>query len=465
MKLIEERRDKLTALSDEIWRLAEVGLHENQSSELLASYLEEEGFSVTRGVADMPSAFVAEFGTGKPVIAILGEYDALPGLSQNVATAKNPVQKGAPGHGCGHNLLGVAAAGAAVAAKHAMQAEGLSGTVRFYGCPAEETLVGKVFMVREGLFADVDCALTWHPGSLNSLWAGSSLALNSVKFTFHGRTAHAAGDPHSGRSALDAVELMNVAANYLREHIVPEARIHYCITNGGGEPNIVPGEAEVWYYVRAPKRKQVDEIYGRLVKCAEGAALMTETSFETEFLAACYNTLHNDALGDLLMEKMEQVGPPGFKSADYDFAWDISKTFPEGLQAARDRLKDLGAPYTDKILCDFVVPPYDKGKVSSGSTDVGDVSYVVPTAQFTTACNVLGTPGHSWQYTAAAGMGIGHAGMIAAAKILGEAALELMKEPALLEKARKQFGEKTSSDPYTCPLPPGAKPPLHQLKH
>ena len=465
MKSIDERQDKLIALSDEIWRLAEVGLHEHQSAELLARYLEDEGFTVTRSVAGMPSAFVAEYGSGKPVIGILGEYDALPGLSQKVAAEKDPLVKRGAGHGCGHNLLGVAAAGAAVAAKDEMLAGGLPGTVRFYGCPAEETLVGKVFMVRDGLFADVDCALTWHPGGLNSLWAGSSLSLNSVKFTFHGRTAHAAGDPHSGRSALDAVELMNVSANYLREHVIPEARIHYCITNGGGEPNIVPGEAEVWYYVRAPKRKQVDEIYKRLVKCAEGAALMTETRFETEFLAACYNTLHNDLLGDVLMEKLELVGPPTFTDEDYEFAREISKTFPEGLQAARERLKDLNMPYADKILCDFVIPPYDKGKVSSGSTDVGDVSYVVPTAQLTTACNVLGTPGHSWQYTAAAGMGIGHAGMLTAAKVLGLSTLELLKRPELVSEAQEQFRKKTEDDPYTCPLPEGAKPPLHQLKH
>ena len=462
---IEKRKQKLIELSDDIWRLAEVGLQEDKSSELLAQYLETEGFKVTRHVAGMPSAFVAEYGQGKPVIGILGEYDALPGLSQKPGVTKDPLHKGAAGHACGHNLLGVAAAGAAVAAKDRMQQDGTTGTVRFYGCPAEETLVGKVFMVRDGLFDDVDIALTWHPGSLNSLWAGSSLSLNSVKFRFHGRTAHAAGDPHSGRSALDAVELMNVAANYLREHVVPDARIHYCITNGGGEPNIVPGEAEVWYYVRAPKRKQVDEIYARLHKCAEGAALMTETSFETEFLAACYNTLHNDVLGDLLMDKLAEVGAPPFTPEDYAFAEEISKTFPAGLENARERLRDLKMPYADKYLCDFIVPPYDKGQVSSGSTDVGDVSQVVPTAQFTTACNVLGTPGHSWQYTSAAGMSIGHSGMLTAARVLALSTLDLLTKPELVQKAKDLFAEQTKDNPYKCPLPPGAKPPLDQLKH
>lgn len=462
---IEKRAKMLIELSDAIWDLAEVGLHENQSAELLASYLDTEGFQVTRGVSGMPSAFVAEFGRGKPVIALLGEYDALPGLSQKAGVIKDPARRGAAGHGCGHNLLGVAAAGAAVAVKDAMAEGNLAGTVRFYGCPAEETLVGKVFMVRDGLFSDVDIALTWHPGSLNSLWAGSSLSLNSVKFKFHGKTAHAAGDPHSGRSALDAVELMNVAANYLREHIIPDARIHYVITNGGGEPNIVPGEAEVWYYVRAPLRKQVDEIYQRLTKIAEGACLMTETSFDAEFLAACYNTLHNNVLGDLFMDKLNEVGAPQFGPDDYEFAARMTESFPAGIEAARKFLKDQGQPHADKVLCDFIVPPHDLGKVSSGSTDVGDVSQVVPTAQFTAASNVLGTPGHSWQYTAACGMNIGHQGMLTAAKVLALATLDLLTNPELVQKAQDLFAEQTKDNPYQCPLLPGAKPPLHQLKH
>ena len=462
---IEKRARKLIELSDAVWDLAEVGLHENKSAELLASYLETEGFQVTRGVSGMPSAFVAEYGRGKPVIALLGEYDALPGLSQKVGVVKDPARRGEAGHGCGHNLLGVAAAGAAVAVKDAMAEGNLAGTVRFYGCPAEETLVGKVFMVRDGLFSDVDIALTWHPGSLNSLWAGSSLSLNSVKFKFHGRTAHAAGDPHSGRSALDAVELMNVASNYLREHVVPDARIHYVITNGGGEPNIVPGEAEVWYYVRAPLRKQVDEIYSRLLKCAEGACLMTETSFETEFLAACYNTLHNNVLGDLLMDKLNEVGAPRFTPEDYEFAAQMTESFPAGIEASRKFLKDQGLPFADKVLCDFIVPPHDLGKVSSGSTDVGDVSHVVPTAQFTAASNVLGTPGHSWQYTAACGMNIGHQGMLTAAKVLALSTVELLQNEAMIKGAWELFRKQKEGDPYVSPLPEGAEPPLHQLKH
>lgn len=462
---IEKRAKQLIELSDAIWDLAEVGLHENQSAALLAAFLEHEEFHVTRGIAGMPSAFVAEYGKGKPIIAILGEYDALPGLSQKVGVNKEAARAGAAGHGCGHNLLGVAAAGAAVAAKEAMVEAGLSGTVRFYGCPAEETLVGKVFMVRDGFFSDVDIALTWHPGSLNSLWAGSSLSLNSVKFKFHGRTAHAAGDPHSGRSALDAVELMNVSSNYLREHVIPEARIHYVITNGGGEPNIVPGEAEVWYYVRAPLRKQVDEIYERLVNCAKGATLMTDTTFGTEFLAACYNTLHNNVLGDLLMDKLNEVGAPVFSPADYDFAARMTESFPAGIEASRKFLKDQGLPYEGKVLCDFIVPPHDLGKVSSGSTDVGDVSQVVPTAQFTAASNVLGSPGHSWQYTAACGMNIGHQGMLTAAKVLALSTVELLQNEDLVSQAWDLFRKQKEGDPYVSPLPEGAEPPLHQLKH
>lgn len=464
---INNNSKELVSLSDHIWELAEVGLHEHKSAQALCATLKQHGFTVEEGVAGMPSAFVASYGSGKPVIAILGEYDALPGLSQKTHFEKSPLKEGAPGHGCGHNLLGVGAVGGALAVKEAMVKHNLTGTIRYYGCPAEETLVGKVFMVRDGLFKDVDVSLTWHPGAINTLWASSALAMNSAKFTFHGRSSHAAGDPENGRSALDGVELMNVGANYLREHIVQDARLHYVITKGGGEPNIVPPIAEVWYYVRAPKRKQVEDVYKRLVKIAEGAALMTETTFDIEFLTGCYNTLHNHVVGDVIMDAFREVGAPPFDAADVEFARNmVANYLPGHYQTMVDNMRDrVGVDVDGKYLMDLVTEPHDYGKVAAGSTDVGDVSWVTPTAQFMAATNVLGTPGHSWQYAACAGMSIGHKGMLTAAKVLGLAALTFMQDATLVEKAKTEFAASVKGREYKTPLPEGHKPPLHQLHH
>ena len=459
---IEQNEEKLIELSDCIWSYAEAAMAEYKSADCQADYLEDLGFSIDRGVAGMPTAFVASFGSGTPVIGILGEYDALPGLSQEVDPEQNPAVKGAPGHGCGHNLLGVAALGAAAAIKEAMEAGELSGTVRYYGCPAEETLTGKVFMVKAGLFADVDLSITWHPGSVNSMWIGGDQAMNSVKFRFFGRTAHAAGDPWNGRSALDAVELMNVGANYLREHIITDGRVHYVITKGGQAPNIVPDEAEAWYYVRAPRRYQVEEIYDRLLNIAKGAALMTETEMEIEFLTGCYNTLNNKVIGDVIFEKMKEVGAPEFTSEDIAFAKEISKSFASNQREAaiQKHTPEVVAQLQDKYLCDIVIEPRGKGTVSGGSTDVADVSWVTPTAQFSTACDALGTAGHSWQFTAASGMGIGHKGMLTAAKIMALAAAEFFKEPKLVQEAKAEFLAVIEKEPYKSPLPENAVPPV-----
>jgi aminobenzoyl-glutamate utilization protein B len=464
MDWIDQNEDKLIELSDCIWSYAEAAMNEYRSASCQADYLEGLGFAVERGVGGMPTAFVASYGKGTPVIGILGEYDALPGLSQHVDPDQNPVKKGAPGHGCGHNLLGVAALGAAAALKNAMEAGDIEGTVRYYGCPAEETLTGKVFMVKAGLFTDVDMAITWHPGSLNSMWIGSDQAMNSAKFRFFGRTAHAAGDPWNGRSALDAVELMNVGANYLREHIVTDGRVHYVITNGGEAPNIVPDEAEAWYYVRAPKRYQVEEIYDRLVKIAEGAALMTETRLEIEFLTGCYNTLQNNVIGDVIFAKMKEVGAPAFTEEDNAFAKEIAKSFPPRQREAaiQKHTPEVAAKLKDKFLCDIVIDPRGKGQVSGGSTDVADVSWVTPTAQFTTACDALGTAGHSWQFTAASGMGIGHKGMLTAARIMALAAVEFYKDPSLVEQAKAEFAAVVAEEPYKSPLPDDAVPPVKE---
>ncbi len=467
LKWIQENRGELVEVSDKIWAYAEPGLKENKSAELQAKVLQEAGFEVKIGVAGMPSALVATWGSGKPVIGLLGEYDALPGISQKAVPHQEPLEAGAAGHGCGHNLLGTAAMGAAMAIKEEMQARGLAGTIRYYGCPAEETLVGKVFMVRDGLFDDVDASLTWHPGSTNSLWGSSSLALNSAKFKFFGRSSHAAGNPQAGRSALDAVELMNVGVNFLREHVTPKSRIHYVITNGGGEPNVVPPEAEVWYYVRAPEREEVDEIYKRIVNIAEGATLMTETTYEVEFLSGCYNMLPNDILGKLLHDTLVDLGAPEWDEDDEAWARKHAAGFVEGSREKSLKFMGRFEEIADDVyLHNSVTPiPEHQDEPMGGSTDVADVSWVTPTAQFTTACGVIGMTGHSWQFVASSGMSIGHKGMFRATEVLALAGLRLIEDAELLDEAKKEFAEATADKPYESPLPEGMAPPLHQLDH
>lgn len=464
---ISQHADELTKLSDEIWEYAEAGFLESQSAAAQVAVLEKYGFTVETGVAGMPTAFVASYGNGNPVIGLLGEYDALPGLSQKVHHQKEAARPGAPGHGCGHNLLGTAALAGAVAARMAMEQHGLSGTIRYYGCPAEELLAGKVYMVREGLFQDVDISMTWHPFAVNAVTSDSSQAMNSVMFNFHGRTSHAAGDPENGRSALDAVELMNVGANYLREHVHTDVRMHYVITDGGGEPNVVPAHAQVWYYVRAPRREQVEEVYARLQKIAEGAALMTETTFDITFLTGCYNTIQNDVIGGVLLESLREVGVPKWDGADQQFAKQIVEGYQPGhYQQTLSRFrKEFGVDLSGKYLNDVIVSHTDKTKVSAGSTDVGDVSWVVPTAQFNVASSVIGTPGHSWQFCAASGMSIGHKGMLVAARVFALASLRFLTDANLVAAAKSAFAADVQDTPYVSPLPAGQEPPLNQLKH
>ncbi|NMA94020.1 MAG: amidohydrolase, partial [Clostridiales bacterium] len=321
-KSVDSREDELTDLAKKIWEFAELGFKETKSAKAIADYLEDQGFKVQRGVGTVKTAICAEYGTGKPVIAFLGEYDALPDLNQKVTTKQEflfPEDPNRAGHGCGHNTLGVGAVGAALMVKDAIESGAVKGTVRFYGCPAEEILAGKVFMVRDGAFDDVDCAMTWHSGAYNGAWGACYTCMNSVKFHFHGKAAHAAGHPFDGRSALDAVELMNVAANYMREHVIPDVRLHYA-TISDGAPNTVPPECTVWYYVRAPKRHQVEEVYQWLCDCAKGAALMTQTTFDIEFLTGCSEVMPNDVLEKVMHQACKDVGPPKFTEADHAFA-------------------------------------------------------------------------------------------------------------------------------------------------
>jgi aminobenzoyl-glutamate utilization protein B len=417
----------------------------------------------------MPTAFYADYGNGKPVIGILGEYDALPGLSQKPEPFRAILSEGEPGHGCGHNLLGVGSLGAVLAVKEAIDLGEVNGTIRYYGCPAEETFNAKGYMIREGLFDDVDIALTWHPGNFNMLNLMTCLAVNSVVFKFHGRTAHAAGDPQNGRSALDAVELMNVGANYMREHMIPDARLHYVITHGGDAPNVVPAEAEVHYFVRAPERHQVEELYARLLNIAKGATLMTETTKEIDFVSGMYNTMYTHVVSDVISNSMKKVGAPRFNKDDIAFAIELKKTLPKNSLDGYYRLippdmMEMAKVILSQPLNKIIIPPMGKGKVMPGSTDVGDVSWKVPLGEFMTACEILGSPGHSWQNVATSGMSIGHKGMLTAAKILAVSALDFMKNPELVEKARKEHEQKHKENPYKSPLPAGLIPPFRRLK-
>ncbi len=467
-KWIEDNRQSLTEISDQIWRFAELGYQESQSAKLLAGTLEEAGFAVERGVAQIPTAFVASFGTEKPVIAILGEYDALPGLSQDSVPSRKPIEDGGNGHGCGHNLLGVGSLAASMAVKEAIEAGAAHGTIQYYGCPAEENGSAKAYMVKAGLFDDVDLSLTWHPGAFNGSLAVNMLANQKVYFRFLGISSHAAADPHNGRSALDAVELMNVGANYLREHIIPEARIHYVITNGGGTaPNVVPAEAESLYLIRAPRPDQLEEIYGRVLNIAQGAALMTGTEVEIRFHAGASNFLLNDTIVDVLYDKMQDMEAPKFSREERQFAGELAKTFPEGGAEVFASLlgPDAGkilAVMKETLLFEGLLPKIKIDKALPGSSDVGDVSWVTPTAQIMTACQAFGTPGHSWQAVAQGGMSIGHKGMLYAAKVLGLSAVEFMGNPELLDKARAEFAERREGTPYVSPIPDGATPPIQR---
>ena len=327
---IVDNNEELSYIAKDIWDHPQVALQEEYASKLLAQKLENDGFSISWGAGGMPTAFIAEWGEGRPVIGILGEYDALPGLSQQLASEKTPIEAGGPGHGCGHNLFGTACMGSVMALKAAMEPGGIKGKIRFYGCPAEETLVGKTFMARDGVFDDLDAAISWHPGDTNITSNGSSLAMNSFKVNFYGVAAHAGGSPWLGRSALDGVMLMDAGVNYMREHVPPESRIHSVVTSGGQAPNVVPAFAQVWYFVRAPQREQVEEMYRWMQDIAKGAALMSGTTHEIEFITGCYDILPNKVLSNLLYDKMAEVDDMVFTEQERQFARELQATFPEG---------------------------------------------------------------------------------------------------------------------------------------
>lgn len=440
----------LVKCNQDIWTYAELGLDEHRSAARLAGMLKANGFKVTEGVSGMPTAFIAEYGSGKPVIGILAEYDALPDLSQEAGGGvRKPVPGRGNGHGCGHSALGTAAVGAAIAVKAAHEKHKLPGTIRVYGTPAEETLIGKVYMALDGRFNDLDVCLHWHPGSRNRIWAGSSKALVSAKFTFTGLPAHASGSPDKGRSALDGVELMNVGVNYMREHVKESTRIHYVVTKGGGQPNVVPAEAQVWYFVRGNAHEDAGAVFDWVREISDGAAKMSRTKVDVRIDTDCHEIIPNDPLSKLLHRNLTLVGPPKFSDADRALARDLQAP----LRA------DFGLK-EEKPLHDVIDPlPTTPPSPDGGSTDVGDVSWIVPTAGLNTACFALGSPGHSWQNVAAVGSPIGHKGMMTAAKALALSLADLLQDEAVRKEARADYDRRMAGRKYTTRIPKGQKPP------
>ncbi len=461
---IRELEEMLRGLALQVWEFAEVGLKEYKSAELLAKACRDEGFAVEMGIAGMPTAFVARFGKGKPVVGFLAEYDALPGLSQTVSLFQEPLEAGKPGHGCGHNLLGAGALGAAFALKRSLQDTNIPGSVYLFGCPAEETITAKGYMVRDGFFDDVDAVFDWHPADANGVNMRTTLACDSVEFNFKGRAAHAAGNPEWGRSALKSVELTNVGANYLREHIPDDARIHYVITDGGGEPNVVPAHAAVWYYIRSPRRSQVDDLTRRVLLCAQGAAMMTETELEIKFLDKCYNMLPNETLSRIALEEFLAVGAPPVTPGQEEYIKGLRRMLtPEQIE---ETLKYYGIPLDYDNPMHRHIPGLEKaGGVSPGSTDASDVSWKAPLAHIRVACKPLGTPGHTWQAVSAFGSEVGIRGMLTAAIVLSRAGWRLITSPELAAAAASELGEKLRKDPFKPALTPDMKPPLDQWDH
>ena len=466
-KLVDAKKEAFLHAGDLVWEYAEIGFKEFQSAKALTDVLKAEGFAVQEGVAGIPTAFVASWGEGKPIIGLLGEYDALPALKH---AAGDPVESSEivseNGHGCGHNLLGAGALGAAVAVKDYMQAHGLKGTIRYYGCPGEEFGSGKMFMARAGLFDDLDAAFTWHGGAYNAITADHSLANLCAYFKFKGRTSHAAGSPHLGRSALDACELMNVGCNYLREHILPDERIHYAYTDvGGSAPNVVQDHACIFYYVRSPRLYQVLDLYERVKDVARGAALMTGTQLEIVLNDGLCDYVPNDTLSKLLYESFCEAGGPKFSEEEKALAAEFAKTFDPAAVADKARTlaahfgPEVAEKYKDQILVEDIFPYHASDMISSGSTDVGDVSYCAPTAQMNVSTWALCTTGHTWQVTAQSGSDIGRTGTVKAAEVLALASIKAMQNPELLEKAKEEW-KKTTGGKYVCPVTDDVQPAL-----
>ena len=457
---VENKKKDLTEVSDYIWDHPEIRFEEYQSSQKIIQSLKDNGFTIEENLAGIQTAFSGKFGTSGPVIAFLGEYDALADLSQESGqTTKRPIEEGGYGHGCGHNLLGVGALGAALAVKDYLREHHLPGQVHYYGCPAEEGGSGKTFMAREGVFADVDIALTWHPAPLSAVWSFSTLANVQAYFKFTGKSSHAAASPHLGRSALDAVEIMNVGVNYLREHMIDGARVHYAVTDtGGNSPNVVQANAEVLQLIRAPQIQQAMDLFERVKKIAEGAALMTETKVEVKFDKACSNFIPIDALNAVLQEAMDETTELRFTDEEQQQAEAFQKTFSEeDLKTNSLGIDNLKLPM-DKALFGQPLPLIKNVKTLSGSTDVGDVSWVTPTGQVMMTTCAIGTAFHTWQLVAQGKSSYAHKGMLQVSKVLALAGLKLLEDPELLHKIKAEHEDAIGSEGYHCPIPENIKP-------
>jgi aminobenzoyl-glutamate utilization protein B len=427
-------------MSDQIWQYAETALREHRSSKLLADYAARQGFRVERNVSGMPTAFIASYGSGRPIIGVMGEYDALPGLSQKAEPQQSPLVEGAAGHACGHNMFGPASLGAAIAIKELIQAGRLKGTVRFYGTPAEEDVGGKTYMARDGHFNDLDAVLAWHPGDENEVDRNPNQAVVDLRVEFYGAASHAAADPWNGRSALDAAELFTHGINLMREHIKPSSRIHYTIASGGDVPNVVPKYAKVWLWLRDWQRSEVEALLARVRKLADGAATMTETTSSVTIQNGNWEWLLNHTGGDLLQQNLEWLGPASYTEEEQAFARKIQKAF--------------GVP---EVGMDTNVAPVHR-EPEGGSTDVGDVSWVVPTLHVTIATAPKGTPYHSWGMVAAGGMSIGHKGMLLASRVLAATMVDLYERPEALQAVRAEFETKKGDVVFKAYIPDGPPP-------
>lgn len=465
---IDAHAGAYTTASDAIWEHPEVNFHEDFASATLIDLLKAHGFRVETGICGLPNAFRAQFGSGKPVIAYLGEFDALSALSQKSGCAvREPLETGAPGHGCGHNLLGVGALAAAIAVKEQIEAGALQGTVVFLGCPAEETASAKAFMARDGGFDGIDAMLTWHPWDYNGVWPGGSLANVKMIFRFRGQSAHAASSPHLGRSALDALELMNVGVQFLREHVPDDTRIHYAITDAGGaSPNVVQGRAEAVYLVRSERLSDLADIKQRVIDCARGAAIMTGTTMEMEFVKGCSNLLQNDTLDEALIASMQEIGVPSYTEEELALAASLH----EALEAPETTLQKISRrcdartreallAHQGEPLYTFIAPhcPGDS-PIIPVSTDVGDASWCAPTAQVSAAAWAADTPAHTWQAVAMGKSGVAHKAMCFAAKTIALTGARLMADPELLARVQEEFAGRIARQPYRCPIPADVQP-------
>lgn len=458
---VDRHRGEFVALSDRVFDTPETLYTEFKSVAEHKRMLQSQGFRITENAAGIPTAVVGEAGDEGPVIAILGEFDALPYLSQAPGVAEHqPLEEGGNGHGCGHNLLGSAALLAATALKDWLAENGIKGRVRYYGCPAEEGGAAKTYMVREGLFQDVDAAISWHPATFTGVNEARSLANTRIDFTFYGKAAHAAGAPELGRSALDAVELMNIGVNYLREHMPDDARVHYAYLDAGGAaPNVVQAKATVRQLVRAGSLPELNDLIARVRKIADGAALMTETQVKSQVFSGVSNLLGNRALEEAMQGELEKLGPVPFDDADLAFAREIQGTLtPADIDTT---FKRIGAkPKRGLALCDFIAPLDRQSEGGEGSTDVGDVSWAVPTVQARVATCAIGTPFHTWQTVAQGKAPSAHKGLVYAAKVMAATACRLVEDQSLVEAAKRTHQEKLDDTPYTCPIPADVNPPV-----